>query len=88
MKTRQLGKEAKEEAIRGYYREVEERKYGKGEGKYSSEDVWESREEKVPVGEAFKVRFEAFPGEDDREWNRLERENREKRRQMVEQRGG
>lgn len=74
MKTRTWSGPEKEEAIRGYYRKVEKKKYAAA----SSEDIWKSRDRKVPEGEAFKVRFEAFPGGDDQEWNRLERENRQR----------
>ena len=73
MRTRQWSKPEKEEAIREYYRKVEGKKYGEG----SSEDVWMSREGKLPVDEVFKARVEAFPGGNDEEWNRMERERRE-----------
>ncbi|TVY58319.1 Early meiotic induction protein 1 [Lachnellula cervina] len=83
MRTRQWSKPEKEEAIRGYYRKVEAKKYRDG----SSEDVWKSREAKVPVDTAFKVEFEAFPGENDEEWNRLERERREEERKQLSEKG-
>jgi hypothetical protein len=79
MRTRQWSKPQKEEAIREYYRKIERKKYAEA----SSEDVWKSRERKVPEEETFKVRVEAFPGENDREWNRMERENREMEKKRL-----
>jgi len=79
MRTRQWSTPEKEEAIRGYYRKVEAKKYREG----SSEDLWKSREAKVPVDTAFKLKFEPFPGENDDEWNRLERERREAEKKKL-----
>ncbi|TVY46457.1 Early meiotic induction protein [Lachnellula occidentalis] len=79
MRTRQWSTPEKEEAIRGYYRKVEAKKYKEG----SSEDLWKSREAKVPVDTAFKLKFEPFPGENDDEWNRLERERREAEKKKL-----
>lgn len=44
----------------------------------SSEDVWESREQKVSPGEAFVEKFEEDLGSDE-EWNRRERARRDGR---------
>ncbi|KAF9779967.1 hypothetical protein IL306_000759 [Fusarium sp. DS 682] len=51
MRTKSYAPEMREKAIRDYYRAKEFTKYGPG--KPSSEDVWESREEKVPEGTVF-----------------------------------
>ena len=79
MRTRQWSKPQKEEAIREYYRKVEEKKYAEA----SSEDVWKTREQKVPEDTAFKLRVEAFPGENDREWNRMESQRREMEKKRL-----
>jgi hypothetical protein len=44
----------------------------------SSEDVWKSREERLPVGEAFSLPVPEWSGSDD-EWNVKERMRREGR---------
>lgn len=46
----------------------------------SSEDVWESRDEKLEWGEAFSEPVEAHVGSDE-EWNRREKMRRELRTQ-------
>ncbi|RBQ71456.1 hypothetical protein FVER14953_00721 [Fusarium verticillioides] len=51
MRTKSYSPEMREKAIRDYYRAKEFTKYGPG--KPSSEDVWESREDKVPEGTVF-----------------------------------
>lgn len=51
MRTKSYSPEMREKAIRDYYRAKEFTKYGPG--KPSSEDVWESREGKVPEGTVF-----------------------------------
>ncbi|KAK2696464.1 hypothetical protein QWA68_004892 [Fusarium oxysporum] len=51
MRTKSYSPEMREKAIRDYYRAKEFTEYGPG--KPSSEDVWESREDKVPEGTVF-----------------------------------
>ncbi|KAK0752478.1 hypothetical protein B0T18DRAFT_404943 [Schizothecium vesticola] len=51
MRIKSYGPELKKEAIKEWYREKEREKYD-GVGKRSSEDVWESRDQKVE-GEVF-----------------------------------
>jgi len=80
MRTRTWSATEKEVAIRDYYRKVEGKKYAAG----SSEDVWRSRERMVGEGEAFAVRAEAFPGDSDEEWNRIEQKRRENVRRAAE----
>lgn len=84
MRTRTLGREMKEEAIRGRYREKERMKYGR-EGKddlekentgRSSEDIWKSRDKKMEWGKPFSTPFPPpFEGTTE-EWNAFERERR------------
>ena len=56
MRTKSYTGELKESMIRAHYREKEHRKYGAG--KPSSEDIWESRSERVPPGSAFAEKVE------------------------------
>ncbi|KAF4453628.1 Early meiotic induction protein 1 [Fusarium austroafricanum] len=56
MRTKSYSAEMREKAIRDYYRAKEFTKYGPG--KPSSEDVWESREGKVPEGTVFNEPIE------------------------------
>lgn len=63
----------KEEAIKAHYRQKEHDKYG--DGKPNSEDVWQARQTKVPLGTVFTERFEE-PTIDDEEWQRMEMERR------------
>ncbi|RSL50263.1 hypothetical protein CEP54_012026 [Fusarium duplospermum] len=56
MRTKGYSPEMREKAIREHYRAKEFVKYGPG--KPSSEDVWESREEKVPEGSTFNQPIE------------------------------
>jgi hypothetical protein len=65
--------ETKENAIREHYREKELRKYGGS--KPSSEDVWESRDEKVEKGTAFMVPY-VKDDLSDEEWQLFEMERR------------
>ncbi|KAF4341253.1 early meiotic induction 1 [Fusarium beomiforme] len=58
MRTKSYSPEMREKAIRDYYRAKEFAKYGPG--KPSSEDVWESREEKVPEGTVFNEPVEPW----------------------------
>jgi hypothetical protein len=63
----------KEETIKEHYRKKELAKYGPG--RPSSTDVWESREEKVEPGTAFRERYDP-PNVSDEEWRALEIRNR------------
>ncbi|KAL1836897.1 hypothetical protein VTJ49DRAFT_4525 [Mycothermus thermophilus] len=81
MRTRTYPPEARAEAIKEHYRAKEARKYGGG--KPSSEDVWESRDERVAPGTAFKQTFEP-PIVDDEEFRR---EDLERRRRVRETEG-
>ncbi|KAJ3503197.1 hypothetical protein NM208_g16564 [Fusarium decemcellulare] len=56
MRTKGYSPEMREKAIREHYRAKEFVKYGPG--KPSSEDVWESRPEKVPEGSTFNEPIE------------------------------
>ncbi|KAM0440770.1 hypothetical protein ACHAPT_000071 [Fusarium lateritium] len=56
MRTKGYSPEMREKAVREHYRAKEFVKYGPG--KPSSEDVWESREEKVPEGSTFNQPIE------------------------------
>ncbi|KAI0137423.1 hypothetical protein BJ170DRAFT_60556 [Xylariales sp. AK1849] len=69
MRTRAMTGRVKEEAVREYYRGKERARYGPGMP--SSKDVWESREEKVPVGSAFSLPA-PNPDVSDEEWYALE----------------
>ncbi|RDL39725.1 uncharacterized protein BP5553_04065 [Venustampulla echinocandica] len=75
MRTKNYGRELKEEAIRDHYRQRERLKYSREVEAQSSEDIWKSRDRKLEWGEAFNVPFPEFDG-DDEEWNRRERERR------------
>ena len=83
MRTKNYGPEGRAEAIREHYRTKEEQKYGGG--KPSSEDVWESREERVPVGSVFKAEFSP-PVVDDKQYriNEMERRRRIRRELGLE----
>ncbi|KAF5021995.1 hypothetical protein F66182_5952 [Fusarium sp. NRRL 66182] len=56
MRTKSYSAEMREKAIRDHHRAKEFTKYGPG--KPSSEDIWESRGEKVPIGTAFNEPIE------------------------------
>jgi hypothetical protein len=73
MRTKHYSPQLRAEAIKEHYRAKEEAKYGGG--KPSSEDIWESREERVAPGTAFSKRFEP-PAVDDAEAQRIEAERR------------
>lgn len=81
MRTRSYEPTMREAAIREHYRAKEEAKYGGG--KPSSEDVWESREERVPPGTAFQAKFDP-PIVDDAEFQRRDAE----RRRRIRKAGG
>lgn len=67
--------EMKEKAIKAHYRKKEHDKYRTGQP--SSEDIWEARSEKVPLGTAFTEPIQ-LPAVDDEEWRRAEDERRRK----------
>ncbi|CAI4211855.1 unnamed protein product [Parascedosporium putredinis] len=69
----------KEEAIKEHYRRKELEKYG---GKPNSEDVWVSRDEKVPPGTAFKEPF-VPDNMSDEEWQLMEIERRKEIRREL-----
>ncbi|KAK1639863.1 hypothetical protein BDP81DRAFT_391914 [Colletotrichum phormii] len=70
----------KEDSIRDHYRQKEFEKYG--DGKPSSEDVWQARTTKVPPGTAFTESLEE-PTINDEEWQRMEIERRKQIRQGL-----
>ncbi|KAL2018766.1 hypothetical protein VTK56DRAFT_394 [Thermocarpiscus australiensis] len=80
MRTKSYGPELRAEAIRAHYRAKEEAKYGAG--KPSSEDVWESRDERVAPGTAFREQFEP-PIVDDEQFQREDAERRRKIRERL-----
>lgn len=80
MRTKGFASEMRERAVRQHYRNKEHAKYG--EGKPSSEDVWEAREKLVEPGTAFAQRVDITPVDDD-EWRRLESERRRKIRESL-----
>lgn len=87
MRTKSYSPELRAQAIRAHYRAKEEAKYGGG--KPSSEDVWESREERVAPGTAFRAPFDlplpaGARASDDAE---LQRREAEWRRRVREENG-
>ncbi|KAH6851314.1 hypothetical protein B0I37DRAFT_373762 [Chaetomium sp. MPI-CAGE-AT-0009] len=80
MRTKSYSPELKAAAVREHYRAKEEAKYGGG--RPSSEDVWESRAERVAPGTAFQQRFEA-PVIDDAELQRMDAERRRRIRETI-----
>ncbi|KAK3314816.1 hypothetical protein B0H66DRAFT_323025 [Apodospora peruviana] len=85
MRTRSYTPEHREEAIKEHYRKKEAAKYD-GRDKPSSEDIWESRDDRVPVGSVFNAEFGKPPpaaSQNDTEWQRFEIERRRRiRREM------
>jgi hypothetical protein len=81
MRTKSYPPEQRTAAIRDHYRKKEEAKYGGG--RPSSEDVWESRDERVPPGTAFRTPFDA-PIVDDAEFQRQENERRRAIREAMD----
>ncbi|KAL2265142.1 hypothetical protein VTJ83DRAFT_6242 [Remersonia thermophila] len=81
MRTRTYPPDARAEAVREHYRAKEARKYGGG--RPSSEDVWESRDERVAPGTAFRAAFEPPIADDDE----FRREDFERRRRVQEAEG-
>lgn len=80
MRSKTLPREAKEDMIREHYRKKELAKYGPG--RPSSEDVWEEREDKVPLGTAFREVVER-PDVSDAEFQRAEMERLRRIRQGL-----
>ncbi|KAK7453731.1 hypothetical protein CaCOL14_000919 [Colletotrichum acutatum] len=80
MRIKSYSGKMKEDAIRDHYRQKEFEKYG--DGKPSSEDVWQARTTKVPPGMAFTESLEE-PTINDEEWQRMEIERRKQIRQGL-----
>ncbi|KHN97373.1 uncharacterized protein MAM_04970 [Metarhizium album ARSEF 1941] len=81
MRAKSYTGELKANMVRTHYRNKAHSKYG--DGKPSSEDVWERRTEKLPPGSAFNVPVDP-PTVGDDEWRRTE----EGRRKDVRRDGG
>jgi hypothetical protein len=75
MRLKSYNGKVKEDLIRAHYRQKERNKYG--DGKPSSEDVWEARTEPVPLGTAFKG-LHPRPELNDQEWQAAEIERRKR----------
>lgn len=73
MRTKNYTGELKENMVKAHYRNKAYRKYGSD--KPSSEDIWESRKEKMPPGSAFSQTVEA-PTVGDEEWRQMEESRR------------
>ncbi|PNY27789.1 Early meiotic induction protein 1 [Tolypocladium capitatum] len=80
MRTRSYTDDLKENMIRAHYRDKDHRKYGPG--RPSSEDVWESRGQKMRPGTAFAETVDA-PVVSDDEWRKTETERRRGVRQGL-----
>ncbi|KAM4060015.1 hypothetical protein HRG_002366 [Hirsutella rhossiliensis] len=80
MRTKSYTGELKESMIRQHYRNKEYAKYGPQ--KPSSEDIWESRTQKVSPGTAFSERIDE-PEVGDDEWRRREARRRREIRQGL-----
>ncbi|KAI1178256.1 hypothetical protein F4777DRAFT_539047 [Nemania sp. FL0916] len=81
MRTRAYSGSMKEDAIRGYYREKERKKYFTP-GKPNSTDVWSPRTEKMAPEEVFAEPYER-PDVSDEEWQRWEIERRREVLRML-----
>ncbi|KYK61276.1 hypothetical protein DCS_02418 [Drechmeria coniospora] len=81
MRSKSYTGEMKSNMIRAHYRNKAYRKYGNG--KPSSEDVWEGRTERVPPGTVFTEPV-AAPTMSDDEWRQKEAERRGKIREGLE----
>ncbi|QPH06270.1 hypothetical protein C2857_004640 [Epichloe festucae Fl1] len=80
MRTRAYTGDLKANMVRTHYRNKAYRRYG--EGKPSSEDIWESRTERLPPGSAFNVPVgEADVG--DEEWRAKDEARRRKLREGL-----
>lgn len=73
MRTKSHTGQAKADAVRQHYRNKEHAKYY-APGRHSSEDVWESRPERLPPGVAFSQGFHTNVNDD--EWRKQESERR------------
>lgn len=82
MRTKSFSPAMRAAAVQAHYAAKEESKYG--DGKPSSEDVWESREERVQPGTAFQAKFEDAPVLDDKELQRFDAERRRRIREEME----
>ena len=82
MRTKSYVGDLKANAVGTHYRAKEYNKYGPG--KPSSEDIWESRKERLPSGTAFSQEIEV-PSVSDEEWRREEAERRRKIRDGLQQ---
>jgi hypothetical protein len=80
MRTKSYSPEMKQKLIRDHYRKKEAAKYGNG--KPSSEDVWEARTERVPLDSAFSERYDA-PAVSDEDWQRLQMERTRRIREEL-----
>lgn len=74
---------SKEEMIRAHYRAKEHAKYG--DEKPSSQDIWEARKEKLPLGAAFSVPYNP-PEETDEEFQQRQLEKFKRGRAEIERR--
>lgn len=74
MRQKSYSGETKASSVRQYYRNKEYNKYY-APGKHNSEEVWEARTSRLPVGTAFSQSLEA-PKVDDDEWRRQESDRR------------
>ncbi|CAG9950001.1 unnamed protein product [Clonostachys rosea f. rosea IK726] len=73
MRTKSHTGQAKADAVRQHYRNKEHAKYY-APGRHSSEDVWESRPERLPPGVAFSQGFQTNVNDD--EWRKQESDRR------------
>ncbi|KAK3898061.1 hypothetical protein C8A05DRAFT_38371 [Staphylotrichum tortipilum] len=81
MRTKSYPPDLRAEAVREHYRAKEEAKYGGR--RPSSEDVWQSRDERAAPGTAFQASFDP-PIVDDAEFQRRDAEERRRRRAANE----
>ncbi|PHH75680.1 hypothetical protein CDD82_4326 [Ophiocordyceps australis] len=81
MRIRTSSPELKANMVRNRFREMEQQKYGPG--KPSSEDIWQSRDEKVEPGSAFTHAMPDPSAVGDEEWQRMETERRRLIRQNL-----
>ncbi|KZZ98722.1 hypothetical protein AAL_03240 [Moelleriella libera RCEF 2490] len=80
MRTRAYTGDMKANMVRTHYRNKAYRKYG--EGKPSSEDIWQSRKERLPPGSTFNMPADEAEVSDE-EWRRAEEARRRKIRQGL-----
>ncbi|KAK3321225.1 hypothetical protein B0T19DRAFT_444997 [Cercophora scortea] len=82
MRVKSYPPDLKADAIKEHYRAKEVAKYYAAPDQPSSEDVWESRDEKVAPGTAFTASFDA-PVDNDAEFQRKDAERRRAIRREV-----